>query len=158
MKSVNIILLVFISFACSKQVAMSSSNQLNGDWTVAYTTLNEEMVSIAFTNVSESQLSLLSPMEKKLQMLVDDEWVKVGIFYCDCGLSCPAPPNERTFEPGEVWNFTWDLMVEECVEKDGSTTTVKTKAKPGNYRVSYDYQLPNSRERKKVIATFKIES
>lgn len=158
MKIVSFFLLAFMVFSCSKNVNSSAiqDQALNDDWEIDSAVIDEGKVSITFTNKSDTVLRVIDPLEKRVEMQVDDGWQPIGILYCDCEAPCPNPPYEMQYAKDQQWSFTWDLKVEECLSEGMSKRTITSDAKEGVYRVTYFYQFPNTRERKKLIASFKL--
>ncbi|MEP0984985.1 hypothetical protein [Ekhidna sp.] len=106
--------------------------------------IDDSMVKIEFKNRSGAQLSILNPMEKRVDLWSADGWTKVNILYCDCGAPpCPAPPTERPVGVDRNFTFSWDRQIENCLETDSGRITKKTDAPKGEYRVLYSFKDAN---------------
>lgn len=118
--------------------------------------IDDSVVKIVFRNASETQLSIINPMEKKVEIWTAEGWTKVNILYCDCGAPpCPAPPTERPVGIGRNFTFSWDRQVEECIEGDSGRITKKSNAPKGEYRVLYTFKNANTSN--KLEARFTLE-
>lgn len=156
MKKVSIIVLIVIAFGCSKNANKSSSQESSDSWQIGKAVVSEGDVSITFTNNSDVSYALLDPMEKRVEVREGETWVKVSILYCDCGSPCPAPPDEKSIEPGAAFTFSWDKKVEECVGDEDAQETKKTMAASGQYRISYAYRVPGERQKQMLVAEFDL--
>ena len=147
-------------FGCSRSSSSSSSSNDvpdNDHWSIDKTSVEDQLVTISFSNVSGQSLNLIQPLEKKIEMRSGNDWVPVGVLYCDCENPCPAPPESQTIESGGTFTFTWDKVVEECVTEGNSSRTEKSDAVAGTYRINYSYQLTNVRGVLQLQAEFVIE-
>ena len=110
------------------------------------------LMSVKLKNSSLENQAIINPMEKYIERNLDGAWVRVSVLYCDCGgPPCPAPPNERSIEPGELFRFLWDLMVEECKVDENGSTTLKERAPKGLYRATYIFKTESGEIQKMII-------
>ena len=157
MKFSTLLVSSIIFFSCSKKVSTQTTPNLVGPWEVGAILLTEDMVSFSLKNTTDTPLVLHKPMDKAVSFAMGEGWENISILYCDCGTTCPPPPERLTVEPKGSYIFSWDLFAEECISEERTMRTVKTKMSTGKYMVSLKYSLPNSREKIDLEVPFTID-
>ena len=100
---------------------------------------------------------LHKPMEKVVSFETGAGFETINVLYCDCGATCPPPPEQLSVEPNGDYLFSWDLMAEECITEGTSMRTNKSRVGAGSYLVTLRYSLPSTRERIPLEIPFKLD-
>lgn len=138
MRYLILITLVVLSCKSTSKNSQNSTNQEPGIFNEIAKELTEDYIMVKIKNTSNTSQVLLNPMEMFIERNENGEWKKVSVLYCDCGgPPCPAPPSERSIEANGVFNFKWDLMIEECKSDETGRVTIKERAPEGTYRATY---------------------
>ncbi|MEP1032304.1 hypothetical protein [Ekhidna sp.] len=148
-----LILVAIVVISCK---TTSKNSQVQAQEQVIFEEVEREVtdryVLVKLKNLTSVSQIILDPMEKSIEKEVNGEWTKVGVLYCDCGgPPCPAPANERLIEASAVFNFRWDLMIEDCKTSEQGQMTVKEKAPQGSYRATYKYKSESGEIQQMII-------
>lgn len=136
-------------WSCAKNV-VTNSTQDYGPWDIVEITKNDDRIIIRIKNKSDKPAVLYQPLVKNIQRLVNGQWLQVNTLYCDCGASCPPPPENMSLDPEEIFTITWDMQEGKCEMDNGRLTTVKTEVTEGEYRVTYWYSTEGQNEKQEL--------
>ncbi|WP_370086750.1 hypothetical protein [Ekhidna sp.] len=146
MKYINIILILIIG--CKSVSSTTNQQSIPPSSQTVFEEIDriitDNSVTIKFKNITDQEIEILNPMEKKIEIWQEGQWNKIGVLYCDCGgPPCPAPPEVRLVEPKGGFVFSWDRNEEKCLATDSVKVTEKKKVEAGEYRALYSYRLPD---------------
>lgn len=154
-----LLLIMIVVSSCkttSKSSVVEQTIESQGVFAEITREVTEDYVLIKVQNTSGVDQIIMNPMKKTIETQIGGIWKPVGVLYCDCGgPPCPAPPRERPVGSDGIFNFKWDLMVEECRSDENGRSTVKEKASSGLYRVTYAFKS-GSGETKQLVLTFSL--
>lgn len=149
------VLFIGLLFSCAKNVSTNSIYDV-GPWKVIEMTKGSKAITIKLKNTLDSPLNIHNPMDKKVKFKSENEWESVSIRYCECGASCPPPPEVILVEPQGIFTFSWDMQVEECKDENGRMSTAKSKAAEGQYLLTYYYSPVGTRGRELMEIPFEL--
>lgn len=142
--------------SCSKRVVAQGSEIEEQTFQVVERSVNSSEIRILLKNTTDSQLLLHNPLEKRIERKNGDEWEKVSVLYCDCGVSCAPPPEVLQLESGGTYTFEWDRNIEKCVEANKQLMTERSQAQTGSYLAVFYYSIQGTSERQLLKVPFDL--
>ena len=151
------LVLLVIFFSCAKQVSTQAIQKPAGPWEVGVVEVNDNMMSVVIKNTLDKPLNVHAPLQQRVSVKGDDGWEWVSVLYCDCGTSCPPPPEMLLVDTNGTFTVSLDLNIENCSSEGLSLSTIKTKAPAGSYLFEVFYSISGSRERSSLEIPFTID-
>lgn len=161
MKSTKILLLFIIPFLAFKCSTTKSVKKEKTDYPLEISYQEEIKTNGSFEtiikNISDTEVALMYPHIKNIDINEKDMWRRVKIILCPCGANCEPPPKEKTLKPGEIHKVKWNLRESWCElnEETKIKEEVKEDPKIGEYRITVRYKA-NENEEKSIVKHFKI--